>query len=268
MGMNIKGKRILLTGADGGIGSALSAKLAASCADLVLCSHQPGPLEKLAVELKATGSSGAIVTEVANLSLPAERKRLATTCEAMGGIDVLINLAGVLDFNLYEDQAPEVIERTIAINLLAPMLLSREFLPQLKERDEATILNVGSIFASIGHPGFVAYCASKAGIKSFSESLGRELADTGIRVSYIAPRATATALNTDRVNAMNKQLGNKMDTPDYVAQQIVKQLVNGKTLSYLGWPEKLFVRINALLPTVVHKALVKNLGLIKQFASS
>lgn len=266
--MDIKGKRILLTGASGGIGSALSRKLAATGADLVLCSHQSGSLEKLAADLRSTAGAGTIITEVANLSLATERRRLFANCEALGGIDILINLAGVLDFNLFENQAPEVIERTIAVNLLAPMLLCREFLPQMKGRDAATILNVGSIFASIGHPGFVAYCASKAGIKSFSESLGRELADTGIRVSYIAPRATATALNTDRVNAMNKQLGNKMDTPDYVAQQILKQLVSGKTLSYLGWPEKLFVRINALLPDIVHKALVKNLGLIKQFASS
>lgn len=266
--MDLKGKRILLTGADGGIGSILSRKLAAIGADLVLCSHQQASLEKLAADLLASGGTGAINTQVANMTRAEDREHLVSTCAQLGGIDVLVNLAGVLDFHLFEAQPPAVIERIITINLLGPMLLCHAFLPQLKARKEATILNVGSIFASIGHPGFVAYCASKAGIKSFSESLGRELADTGVRVSYIAPRATATALNTDRVNAMNARLGNKMDTPDYVAQQIVNQLESGKLLSYLGWPEKLFVRINALLPAVVHKALVKNLGLIKQFASS
>ena len=130
------------------------------------------------------------------------------------------------------------------------------------------ILNVGSIFGSIGHPGFVTYCASKAGVKTFTEALGRELADTNIRVGYIAPRATATALNTDRVNKMNRKLGNRMDTPAYVAERIVGQLKTGRELTYLGWPEKFFVRVNALLPSVVRNALVKNLGVIKQFARS
>lgn len=266
--MELRDKRIVLTGADGGIGSMVSRELAAAGAKLVLCSHQGASLEKLATELAAAGNAGAVTPVTVDLNQAQDRRRLVDECAALGGIDALVNLAGILDFRLFENQSPEVIERTLAINMLAPMLLCREFLPQLKEKPEAMILNVGSIFGSIGHPGFVAYCASKAGMKTFSEALSRELADTGVRVSYIAPRATATALNTDRVNEMNRKLGNKMDSPDYVARQIVGQLKSGKLLSYLGWPEKLFVRVNALLPSVVHKALVKNLELIKQYASS
>lgn len=265
--MELKGKRILLTGADGGIGSALSRQLASEGAELVLCSYAQEPLEKLQSELPAVGSvtHRAIVADVTGIE---DRQRIVSECERLGGIDVLINLAGILDFHLFEDQSPEVIDRTVRINLMAPMLLCRDLLPLLRKKPEAAILNVGSIFGSIGHPGFVVYCATKAGVKTFTEALSRELADTGITVSYIAPRATATSLNTDRVNAMNKALGNKMDSPEFVAAQIVTQLKQGRVLSYLGWPEKLFVRINALLPSVVHKALVKNLGLIKQYASS
>jgi len=130
------------------------------------------------------------------------------------------------------------------------------------------ILNVGSVFGSIGHPGFVAYCTSKAGMKMFSESLARELADTNVKVAYIAPRATATALNSNKVNDLNLALGNSVDSPDHVAQQIIAQLKSGKILQYLGWPEKLFVRVNALLPSVVHNALVKKLSIIKGFIHS
>jgi short-subunit dehydrogenase len=242
--------------------------LAAEGASLILCSYRKEGLEKLAVELAASGYANSYQVLAANISNTEDRQRLVSECGVLGGIDVLINLAGVLDFHLYEDQSAEIIEDTIGINMLAPMLLCHELLPQLMLKPEAMILNVGSIFGSIGHPGFVAYCASKAGVKTFTEALSRELDDTGITVSYIAPRATSTALNTDRVNAMNKELGNKMDTPDYVASQIIKQLISGKSISYLGWPEKLFVRVNALLPSVVHKALVKNLGLIKKYARS
>lgn len=266
--MELQGKLVLLTGANGGIGSALSRELAKQDAQLVLCSFQAEPLEKLAQELSASGSGGAVHTIQADVSSSEDRHRIVNECERLGGLDVLINLAGIMDFDLFTEQPPGIIEKTIAINLLAPMLLCQEFLPQLARKPAAVILNVGSIFGSIGHPGFVAYCASKAGVKSFSEALARELGDTQIRVSYIAPRATATALNSDRVNDMNKALGNKMDGPNYVAQQIVSQLRQGQTIKYLGWPEKLFVRINALLPLVVHKALVKKLGTIKQFARS
>lgn len=266
--MNLNNKRILVTGADGGIGSALCRLLASEGANLVLCSPRGETLEMLAGELTASNGTRAVITIAGDITNAADRARIVDECVGLGGIDVLINLAGVLDFHLFEEQSPGIIENTITINLLAPMLLCQALLPQLRQKQAATILNVGSIFGSIGHPGFVAYCASKAGMKTFTEALDRELADTGIRVSYIAPRATATALNTNRVNAMNEQLGNRMDTPEYVARQLVSQLQSGALLSYLGWPEKLFVRINAILPSVVRRALVKNLGLIKHYASS
>ena len=261
--MNLHDKLILVTGADGGIGTALCQALSGQGARLVLTSTRHDSLSGLAGNL---GTPAGIVA--ADIGTAEGRAAIVSACESLGGIDVLVNLAGVLDFTLFEQQPPERIERTLRINLLAPILLTQALLPQLRQRDEATILNVGSIFGSIGHPGFVTYCASKAGMKSFTEALGRELADTGIRVSYIAPRATATALNTDRVNAMNNKLGNRMDSPQYVAARIVHQLRNDGLLSYLGWPEKLFVRINALVPSLVRKALVKQLDLIKHFANS
>lgn len=261
--MNLQDKHVLVTGADGGIGSALCQALAAQGARLVLTSTREDSLSALASRL-------AVPTHIvaADIASAEGRAAIVSTCTAIGGIDVLVNLAGVLDFTLFEHQPAERVEKTLRINLLAPMLLTQALLPQLRQREEATILNVGSIFGSIGHPGFVTYCASKAGMKSFTEALGRELADTGIRVSYIAPRATATALNTDRVNAMNTRLGNRMDSPEYVATRIVHQLCNDGLLSYLGWPENLFVRLNALVPSLVRKALVKQLDLIKHFASS
>jgi len=266
--MELQGKRILLTGANGGIGSALVRQLAKEGCKLVLCSQQQPPLEKMAGELAASGYAGSVEIMAADLSRSEDRRRVVSQCEALDGIDILINLAGMLDFRLFEDQPEEVVNKLVNLNLLAPMHLCQLLLPQLKTRPEAMILNVGSIFGSIGHPGFVAYCTSKAGMKMFSESLARELADTNVKVAYIAPRATATALNSNKVNDLNLALGNSVDSPDHVAQQIIAQLKSGKILQYLGWPEKLFVRVNALLPSVVHNALVKKLSIIKGFIHS
>lgn len=261
--MQLMGKRVLVTGASGGIGSALCQHLEQHGVRLIMTCHQPGMLNDL---LTTLGKTHEIV--VADISTQAGRNVIVKACELAGGIDGLINLAGIMDFSLFETQSPELISKTLEINTLAPILVTHQLLPQLKQKPEAFVLNVGSIFGSIGHPGFTVYCASKAAIKTFSEALSRELADSAVQVSYIAPRATATKLNSEKVVALNTALGNKADTPDYVARQIITTLLKGQSQRFLGWPEKLFVRLNALFPSIVHRALVGKLKLIKQFANS
>ena len=252
---------ILVTGASGGIGSELCRLLAAEGATLVMSCIDARALESLRTEL---GGMHHVVA--ADIARPDGREAVVAACHAAGGIAAVVNLAGILDFNLFAAQRVDTIERILHVNAVAPILLTRLLLPLLHARPEARIVNVGSTFGSIGHPGFVAYCASKAALKSFSEALARELADTRVSVAYIAPRATATPLNTGRVVALNAALGNKSDPPAAVAVAIVQLLRGRKRLRYLGWPERLFVRLNALLPSLVHAALVRKLPVIKRFA--
>lgn len=261
--MNVAGKRILITGATGGIGEILSAQLHGEGAQLVLSCYQQEALKSL--DARLGGGNTLACADIASFE---GRRSIAEACQQIGGIDAVINLAGILNFDMFENQAPQLIEKMLTINLMAPVLLCHELLPMLKQKPEATILNVGSIFASIGHPGFVAYCTSKAGLKCFTEALSRELADTTVRVLYIAPRATKTNLNADSVNAMNTELGNKSDTPEYVASEIVSSLRNDKSVRYLGWPEKLFVVVNAILPGVVRSSLVGKLNIIKRYTTA
>lgn len=260
--MIIAGKTLLVTGSTGGIGQPLCHKLADQGAKLVLSGHNAAAVKALQASL---GENHIAVA--ADIGSDQGRDTIIAACTEAGGIDGVINLAGILEFSLFETQSPSSIEKIISINLIAPMLLSRGLIPQLRAKPEAAIVNVGSIFGSIGHPGFTAYCASKAGVKCFTEALSRELADTAIHFSYIAPRATQTALNSDQVNSLNAALGNASDSPDYVASQIVDVLRHDRALRFLGWPEKLFVKVNALFPSLVHNALVKNLNIIKQHAN-
>lgn len=260
--MNVSGKRILITGATGGIGELLSAQLHNEGAELVLSCYQQDALEKLNAKL-----GGANILACADIASYEGRREITEICQRVGGIDAVINLAGILNFDMFENQAPQLIEKMLSINLTAPVLLCHELIPILKKKPATTILNVGSIFASIGHPGFVAYCTSKAGLKCFTEALSRELADTSIKVLYIAPRATKTNLNADSVNAMNAELGNKSDTPEYVAKEIVLSLKHEKAARYLGWPEKLFVVVNAVLPGLVRNSLVAKLNVIKRYTT-
>jgi short-subunit dehydrogenase len=171
-----------------------------------------------------------------------------------------------MDFQFYEQQDSRVIEQMLSTNLVSPMLLCQRLIPILKRQPEAAIVNIGSTFGSIGHPGFTAYCASKFGLRGFTEALQRELADTRIKVSYLAPRATQTELNSDAVKSLNKALGNNTDTPDQVARELMVILSSNQQQRYMGWPEKFFVRLNGLFPGIVHSALVKKLPIVRQYA--
>ena len=128
------------------------------------------------------------------------------------------------------------------------------------------MINVGSTFGAIGYPGFAAYCASKFALRGFSEALRRELADTNVRVLYFAPRATRTPMNAPSVVAMNDELGVAMDDPEKVAAELLQVIRHEQEERYLGWPERLFVRLNGLLPRVVDQALRKQLPIIQRFA--
>ena len=257
--MELNNKIVLVTGATGGIGQALCGLLSSAGATLVMNGLQDGVLHDMKKKL---GLHHHIV--VADVSEAAGREAIVEACQHEGGADVVINLAGVLDCNLFMNQGEAALNRLLQINTVSPILLTRALLPQLLRKPKSRIVNVGSIFGSIGHPGFAAYCASKAATKMFSEALARELADTGVSVAYIAPRATDTPLNSAKVIELNKRLGNSMDKPESVAAEIFALAQGNARLRYLGWPEKFFVRLNAVLPGVVHNALVGKLSLIKQ----
>jgi short-subunit dehydrogenase len=259
--MHLKNMTVLVTGASGGIGAAVAESLDEQGAQLILVGRKQQALEKLAKQI-----SGSPLIIVADLNSSEGRELIIQQCIQSGGIDLMINLAGIMDFRFFEQQSASSIEQTITTNLLSPMLLCNRLIPLLKQKPEAAIVNVGSTFGSIGHPGFTTYCASKFGLRGFTEALQRELADTSIRVFYLAPRATDTTLNSFKVNRLNDALGNTTDSPEQVAHELTTLLKSNKLQHYIGWPEKLFIRINALFPSVVHSALVKKIPVIKQFS--
>jgi len=255
--------RILLTGAAGGIGRAVAHELAALGARLVLLDRDAEALTPVRQEVESLGGRAQVLA--ADLSdlhgLPAVA--LAAR-EAYDGLDVLINIAGLLSFRPFDDETTEGLETLMRVNLLAPMLLTRELLPELRT-NHGHVLNVGSIFGSIGFAYFASYSASKFAVRGWSEALRRELADSGVAVHYVAPRATRTAL-ANSFGRMAEAVGMKLDEPEWVAARVVRALRKGHKDTYLGFPECLFVRINALFPRFVDRALRKQDAAARPFA--
>lgn len=130
------------------------------------------------------------------------------------------------------------------------------------------MVNLGSAFGSLGYPGFSLYCASKFGLRGFSEALARELADSKIRILHLAPRATATAMNDRRVDALNETLGNAVDPPEAVARALLRLLRGRRRRLALGRPEILFGLLNALTPGSVDAGIARQLPVIRRCARS
>lgn len=264
--MKIKDARVLITGATGGIGRHIAAGLAGHGAKIALVGRKQAALDELKAHL--TEQYGVEVHAInADLASAEGRQTLLTEVrKAMGGIDLLINNAGVVDFHDFSEQDPAMIDRIYQTNLIAPVQLTREILPDLIRQGHGRVVNIGSTFGSIGFAWFAAYSSSKFALRGFSEALRRELDGTGVGVSYIAPRAVKTAANSQAVYEMAQATKMNMDEPDTVAAFVVRCIRNDKEIAYYGWPEKLFVRINALLPTLVDGALRKQNRIMARFA--
>jgi short-subunit dehydrogenase len=262
--MKIEGTRMLITGAAGGIGSAVAAHFAKRGVHLILTDLREDALAALVERLPNRETDRlCVAADVTTEAGRAAIKQAATE----SGVDVLVNVAGVNPFGLFDEQSAADIERTLLINTTAPMLLCHTLLPVLHRRSDAHIVNVGSAFGSIGFPANCTYSASKFAIRGFSEALRRELGGSRIAVHYIAPRATQTRLNTDRVRELNKQLGVSTDPPTVVAHAIEQALTTGRSEIHIGWPERLYRVVNALLPGIVDRSIAKNLPLIRRYAS-
>lgn len=257
--MNVKGKRLLLTGATGGIGAAMAERLAREGATLVLVSRNQDRLDSLLASLPGETHECC----AADIGQHEGRAAVAAACE--GGLDGLINNAGVNSFGMLDGLDEEQLREIFEINALAPILLTRDLLPLLAA-SRGFVVNVGSGFGSIGYPGYCAYSASKFALRGFTEALRRELADAPVSVLYFAPRATDTAMNPPEVVAMNRELGNTSDSPQRVADELMALLRRGKGSRAIGRPERFFARLNSLFPSLVDNALAKQLPVIRRTA--
>lgn len=262
--MNIQHKTVVLTGASGGIGAAIAKVLSASGACLLLSGRDETALQQLLAELPGAAEHAYICADITT----SEGRQALIKKARLLSADVLINNAGVNQLALLDAMSETQICAMVNLNMISPILLCRDFIDLFSDKSEALIINIGSILGSIGQAGLTAYCACKAGLRGFTESLRRELADTAIAVVYIAPRATATALNSERMQALNAALGTATDPADIVAASVLAAIKSPKrSYRYIGWPERLFVKLNYIFPALVDNAVLKQLPIIRRYAT-
>lgn len=187
----LTGRTALVTGASRGIGAATARSLAALGARVLLVSRGVGPLRSLADEL----GQGATAFPI-DLVEPTAAQRLSLLVRgAIGGApDLLVHAAGTFPLSTIENVTDDELDTALALNVAAPMRLTRAFLASMRSRGSGHVVTIGSVADRATFPSNAAYAASKHAVRALHETLRTETRGTGLRATLVSPAATDTAL--------------------------------------------------------------------------
>lgn len=244
MRRDIRGRVVLVTGASRGIGRRLAGKLAKLGARLALTARSADDLAKLAGDLRANGTD--VEAFPADLTSPADRERLvAGVVGRFGGLDVLVNCAGVCSFGEFSTSSEEIARKVLEVNFFAPAEMIRLSQPHLTRSYEGgpagwrpAVVNVASICGRWGIPSMSEHCGSKHAFVGLTESLRGEFERFGIDVLLVLPGL----VRSDDLNRHLLRNEGKIyldfegaQPSDEVADGVVKSLLRNKTEAAVGW---------------------------------
>jgi short-subunit dehydrogenase len=217
--MELSGRRALLTGATGGLGTAIAGVLAAQGAIVLLSGRKPEALRELAATLPGTGH--AVLP--ADLAEPGAAARLAAEAAAAGEVDVLVANAGLHGAGWLSDFSEEDVARTLRVNLEAPMVLTRALFPAMVERGAGHLVFVSSLSGKAASPRSSVYNATKFGLRGFAFALRTDLAPRKVGVSVVSPGFIRDAGMFAKSGARTPP-GMGTSTPAQVAAAVLKAI--------------------------------------------
>ncbi|MDH5493539.1 MAG: SDR family oxidoreductase [Myxococcales bacterium] len=220
----------LITGAASGLGRALAHALADEGMQIALTDLDLEGLERVGREVEARGARAHRIA--ADLRDPAQIERLAASAiEALGGIDLLFNNAGIVHLGETRAMSLEQWEAILSVNLWAPIRLTHALMPHLIERGGGHIVNIASIAGLVALPGIAAYCTTKFAIVGYSHALRQELRPHGVTVSVACPGPVQTQLtqNATYVNADARErlVGSWIARDGYTASRAAHEILRG-----------------------------------------
>lgn len=191
MDLGLSGKVALVTGGSKGIGLAIAKTLVSNGAHVMITGRNPADLERAVAGLGAN----ARAAEADARSADEVGRAVQATVDQLGGLDVLVNNAGIGLFGNVADMTPSEWQSVIETNLTGVFHYCHAAIPQLRRRGGGWIINISSLAGKNPFSGGAAYCASKAGLNAFSEALMQEVRFDNIRVTYVMPGSVATGFS-------------------------------------------------------------------------
>jgi NAD(P)-dependent dehydrogenase (short-subunit alcohol dehydrogenase family) len=255
--MQLEGKRTLITGAGSGIGRALAIEASRLGMAVALCGRRPEALIETLAQMTPSGRHLRLRGDITNAAV--RRGMRDFLWRQWGGLDVLVNNAGLVPVGPLACTTDAELEQVMATNVVAPMALTRELLPLLRRAMPSRVVNVGSMFGDIPYPLFAAYSASKFALRGLSGALRRELRPYGVGVTYAAPRATRTSA-AQGFDSLVEPMQMHLDDPPRVAAQIWRSVMKDQDSAYAMGPERLFVLLQRLLPKVIDHAVAAQMA--------
>ena len=232
---DLSDKKALVTGASGAIGAAIAQALHGAGATVALSGTRVSRLEALAGELG--GRTHIVAADLADLSAGGEVETLpARAVEEMGGLDILINNAGITADNLAMRMKNEEWSRVLDVNLGAVFRLSRAVLRGMLKQRAGRIINIASIVGVTGNPGQANYAAAKAGMIGMSKALAQEVAARGVTVNCIAPGFIDTDMTSGLAQAQRDALLSRIPAGRLGAPEDI-----GAAAVYLASPEAAYI---------------------------
>ncbi|HEY8739913.1 MAG TPA: SDR family NAD(P)-dependent oxidoreductase [Candidatus Dormibacteraeota bacterium] len=250
--MKIAGARVLLTGASRGIGAATAVELARRGASLAIAARTRKSLDKVARECRELGADVHVI--VADMAKEAQVKAMVAEADkVLGGIDVLVNNAGLGLTDPVSEIEPEDLRYVFEVNVMAPHIATLAVLPGMLSRRRGRIVNVGSVASHISTPLLGGYSSTKFALKALTDSLRMELRGTGVGATLICPGPIATDFVVNSKGEVHGRLPTKpVGAPaEDVARAIGKAITRGSAELFIPPYYQAVVGANSVAPQVL-----------------
>lgn len=262
MQRDLTGKRAILTGASGGIGRSLAAALAKAGARVALAARNADALNQLAGELP--GGNVVVPTDITKSE---ERQRLVDRAiREFGGLDLLINNAGVGSWGHFASSTPEIMRQVMEVNFFAPVELIRVAMPHLTNGNQPAIVNIASMCGRKGMPAWPEYSASKFALVGMSEAMRGEFVRFDVDVLTVIPGMTNSGfqghwLRTDGKADLQFEMGM---TPEYLAAGIIEAIKANQREAVFGGEARRLLRFNRFFPRLTNWLIARKVKRLYQ----
>ena len=254
----LSNKRVIVTGASSGIGWHLAKQLASEGCSVVACARRADRLLQLSLEIESEGGKCLFVT--GDITDSKVRQQLLDTCiSEFGGLDVLINNAGIGAMGRFDSASADRLRSVFEVNFFAVTELIRISLPDLKKGNDPIIVNISSVLGHRAAPLKSEYCASKFALHGFSDSIRAELSQDNVDVLLVSPSTTDSEFFDASIEDQTKKNWKASGAmpPEVVAAKTVRAIKKGKHEIILTHGGRFIVWMDRLMPGIADRVIAR-----------